>query len=239
MTSPQNPYFAKAMVNRTWALLFGTGFINPIDDMTPENIASHPELLDALSLQFAADGFDVKHMYRAICNSKTYQRTSKPLPENKNDDQLFSHMTVKVLTPEQLYDSIALVTGAARTPPERVKGAAAVKGGPVGNRDQFVQFFLAGSEKTNATEYEAGIPQALRLMNNRITANPNLARGFAANGDSPAVVIEKMYLATVSRRPTPAELDNLTNYVKSNSANEAYGDILWALLNSSEFTMVR
>ena len=239
MTSPQNPYFARAMVNRTWALLFGSGFVNPVDDMTPENVASHPDLLDGLSVQFAADGFDVKHMYRAICNSKTYQRTSKPLPGNKTDDQLFSHMTVKVMSPEQLFDSITQVTGASRIPQEKGKPPITTKGGPGGPRDQFVNFFLAGSEKTSPTEYEAGIPQALRLMNNRITANPNLARGFAASGDSPATVIEKMYLATVSRRPTPAELDNLTNYVKSNSANEAYGDILWALLNSSEFTMVK
>jgi hypothetical protein len=237
MTSPQNPYFAKAMVNRTWALMFGSGFVNPVDDMTPENIATHPELLDALSAQFAADGFDVKHMYRAICLSKSYQRTSKPLPENKNDDQLFSHMTVKVMSPEQLYDSIAQVTGASRAQPGRPMQAG--KGGPTGPRDQFVNFFLAGSEKTNPTEYEAGIPQALRLMNNKLTANPALARGFAGSGDSPATVIEKMYLATVSRRPTQSELDNLTNYVKSNSATEAYGDILWALLNSSEFTMVK
>lgn len=237
MTSPQNPFFAKAMVNRTWALLFGSGFVNPVDDMTPENVATHPDLLDALATQFAADGFDVKHLYRAICLSKTYQRTSKPLPGNKTDDQLFSHMTVKVLTPEQLFDSISKVTGASRTPPGRPIQMG--KGGPAGPRDQFVNFFLAGADKANPTEYEAGIPQALRLMNNKITANPNLAKGFVSPGDAPAVVIEKMYLSTVSRRPTAEEVEKLTAYVKSNSAVEAYSDILWALLNSSEFTMVK
>ncbi len=238
MTDPRNPFVAKAMVNRTWALLFGTGFVNPIDDMLPENEASHPELLDALALQFVADGFDVKHMYRAICNSMTYQRTSKPLPENKNDESLFSHMTIKVMAPEQLYDSLNQVTGAATATPQKGKPAAGGRNNP-NARDQFVQFFLAGAESTNPTEYEAGIPQALRLMNSRVTSNPNLARGYVSPGDSPNAVIEKLYLATLSRRPSVEEVERLTTYIKTGTAQEAYSDILWALMNSSEFTMVR
>jgi hypothetical protein len=236
MTAADNPYFCKAIVNRTWALAFGSGFVNPIDDLLPENVPSHPELLDALARQFAADGFDLKHLYRAICTSKAYQRTSKPLPGNKADEHLFSRMAVKVMSPEQLYDSLETVTGG-----EKGGGGPRAKGGgPQTPRDRFVQFYLAGAETTNPTEYEAGIPQALRLMNSRITGNPALIRSFAAPGDAPATVITRLYLASLSRRPTAAETDRLTEYVKkASNPMDAYGDVLWALLNSSEFVMIK
>ena len=239
LTGADNPFFAKAAVNRTWALLFGTGFVNPIDDMQPGNPASHPELLDTMAKTFAAGGFDLKHLFRAICNSQTYQRTSKPFGDNHKDDQLFSHKTVKVLSPEQLFDSLAAVTGAmgAERPGRPATGG---KGGPTGPREQFVLFYLAGADGANPTEYEAGIPQALKLMNSRITGNPALIRQFAAPGDKPAQVIEKIYLAALSRRPTAAEQKRLGEYVaKASSPAEAYSDILWAVLNSSEFAMVK
>ncbi len=239
MTAPDNPYFARAMVNRTWAVLFGTGFVNPIDDMHEGNPPSHPDLLAAVAQNFAANGFDIKYLYRSICNSQTYQRTSKPIAANEKDDHLFSHMTVKVLSPEQLYDSLATITGAETTVRERM-GKGAGKKGPANGRDGFVQFFLAGAEATHPTEYDAGIPQALRLMNSRVTGNPGLIRQFASPGDRSATVIERIYLAALSRRPTPTETGRLTSYVaKASTPAEAYGDILWAVLNSSEFTMVK
>jgi hypothetical protein len=181
----------------------------------------------------------VKNLYRAIANSKAYQRTSKPHAGNQSDETLFSHVAIKTLTPEQLYDSLNLVTagGEKVAPAPRAAGG---KKGPGGPRDGFVQFFLGGADASNPTEYEAGIPQVLRLMNSRITGNPNVVKSFVATGDKPAAVIEKMYLATLSRRPTAAETEKLTAFVaKSATAQEAYGDILWAVLNSSEFTMVK
>ena len=239
MTAPNNPFFSKAMVNRTWALLFGTGFVNPVDDMHDENPASHPELLEGMAKNFTNNGFDVKYLYRAICNSQTYQRTSKPVKGNESDDQLFSHMVVKVMSPEQLYDSLTRVTGGegrAAAPAPR----AANQRNRANQRDNFVQFFLAGAETSNATEYEAGIPQALKLMNSRVVGNPALVRRFApprANADE---VIEKIYLAGLSRRPTRDEMTKLKEYVsKAGTENEAYGDILWVVLNSSEFAMVK
>ena len=78
MTKPDNPFFAKAMVNRTWAALFGSGFVNPIDDMHDGNVPSHPALLDAMARDFSRNGFDVKFLYKIILLSKAYQRTSKP-----------------------------------------------------------------------------------------------------------------------------------------------------------------
>src|SRR5439155_15355018 len=92
LTSADNPYFAKAMVNRMWGQYFGHGFVNPIDNMHDANPASHPELLQEMAHQFAANGFDLKYLIRAVCNSQTYQRTSKPFGGNEDDNTLFSHM---------------------------------------------------------------------------------------------------------------------------------------------------
>jgi hypothetical protein len=240
MTDPNNPFFARAMVNRTWAHLFGRGIVHPVDDMMPENEPSHPELLDALARHIATAGeFDVKYLVKAICLSQTYQRTSKPTADNKADVKLFSHMTMKVLSPEQLFDSLAQVTGniGGGGPKAKAKG---VRGAPAGARAQFVNFFLAGADTTSPIDYEAGIPQALRLMNSPIANNPAVVRSIVGSATKPEDAIEKIYLAALSRRPTADETRMLTEYVaKAGSPNTAYSDILWAVLNSSEFTLVR
>lgn len=241
MTSAENPYFSRALVNRTWAHLLGRGFVNPVDDMMPENEPSHPELLDALAYHIGATGFDLKYLIKAICLSQTYQRSSKPTPENKADTKMFSHMTVKVMSPEQLFDSLGKVTGnirgadAARGPKGANKGMV-----PVGARAQFVNFFLAGAETASAIDYEVGIPQALRLMNSPIANNPATVRAIVGMTSTPEEAIERIYLAALSRQPTADEKKTLMNYVnKSGTRIAAYGDILWAVLNSSEFTLVR
>ncbi|MBN9119500.1 MAG: DUF1553 domain-containing protein [Planctomycetes bacterium] len=240
MTGPDNPFFARAMVNRTWALLFGRGFINPVDDMLVENEASHPELLDALAVHVARAGeYDLKYLIKAICLSDAYQRTSKPQPANKDDHKLFSHMQVKVLSPEQLFDSLGQVTGNLKADGKAPKGAVGGMKGRVGNREAFVNFFLAGAETANTIDYETGIPQALRLMNSPIANSANSVRALVGANSKPADALEKIYLATLSRRPTDAEVKDLTAYVDRVGAGTAYGDILWAVLNSSEFTLVR
>lgn len=238
MTSPDNPFFARSMVNRTWAMFFGRGFVNPVDDMLVENQASHPELMDALAIHIAKAGaFDLKYLIKAICLSDAYQRTSKPTAANKDDRKLFSHLQVKVLSPEQLYDSLAQVTGNLKADAKAPRPIGGQKG-RVGNREAFVNFFLAGAETASPIDYDAGIPQALRLMNSPIANNAASVRALVGNG-KPAEALEKIYLATLSRRPTAEETKNLTEYIDRVGANTAYGDILWAVLNSSEFTLVR
>ncbi len=241
MTSPNNPFFAKALVNRTWAHLFGRGFVNPVDDMLPENDPTHPDLLAALASHVSTAGeFDLKYLIKAICLSDAYQRTSKPTADNKADKALYSHVSVKVVSPEQLYDSLAQVTGNGRAMDAKgPKGGAVPKGGRVGARDTFVNFFLAGADSTSPLDYEAGIPQALRLMNSPIANNPAAVRAVTGGATKPEEALERIYLATLSRRPTAEETKNLTAYVTRVGAPTAYGDILWAVLNSSEFTLVR
>jgi hypothetical protein len=238
MTAPSNPFFARAMVNRTWAQLFGRGIVNPVDDLIETNKPSHPELLDELAAHFAATGFDVKYLIRGICGSKAYQRSAKPTSENKADVQLFSHMAVKQLSAEQLFDSLQQVIGkTALAGKGRPADAAAGKRGPTTERERFVQFYLAGSEEVNPTEYDAGIPQALRLMNAKNAQIAATAKQLTT-GLKPEAAIEKLYLTVLARRPTADETKRLTEHVKANPT-DGYADVLWAVLNSSEFSMIR
>ncbi len=237
LTDAKNPFFAKAMVNRTWAALFGRGIVNPIDDMIDTNEPSHPELLAELSAKFAAGGFDVKLLVKGVVLSRAYQRTSKPTAANKADADHYSHQQIKVLSPEMLYDSLTRVVGTPPAAKGPAGGGAANRAGAVTPRDRFVEFFLAGSDEPKAAEYEAGIPQALRLINGRNTQPATLK---LLGGSKGAEAFEKIYLAALSRRPTADEVKRLTDYVaKASTPGEGYGDVLWAVLNSSEFAMVR
>jgi hypothetical protein len=243
MTSPQNPYFSRAMVNRLWAQFFGRGLVNPIDDMHEGNPPSHPQLLADLSAQFTASGFDVKQFIRALCNSEAYQRTSKPNTSNRDAaPELFSRMAVKVLTPEQLYDSLVQVLGAP-TPENfrRRQGVAAAAAARLRNitpRMVFVAFFK-GEDNAEPTEYQAGIPQVLRLMNSPQLNNTTMLAPLLKSGKTPEQIIEYLYLATLSRRPTAPEMQRTLALVHKHAdePRQAYGDILWVLLNSSEFTL--
>ena len=242
IASPSNPFFAKAYVNRLWAQFYGRGFVNPVDDMSNENTPSHPELLKALATEFANSGFDIKNLVRGICNSNTYQRTSRPVGDNRDDKTLFSHQAIKVLGPEQLYDSLQAVLGT-------LPGGGAIrtgKGGAQTPRDAFALFFM-GTENSKPTDYEAGIPQVLRLMNNPAMATARLTNVVNTVGEisknkttEPAKVLEKLYLTTLARRPTADETKRLTDYIaKQADQKTAYADVLWVLLNSSEFALNR
>src|SRR5262249_6634659 len=113
LTAKDNPYFARATVNRVWAHFFARGLVNPIDDMRPDNKPTHPALLKAWAEAFRAEP-DSKALIGATCSSETYQRTSRPLPENSSDEKWYSHPPVKVLSARQLLASLATATGVQR-----------------------------------------------------------------------------------------------------------------------------
>src|SRR5262249_9556219 len=109
LVSGQNPYFAQTAANRLWANFMGIGIHDPVDDEpSEESPSSHPELLAELGQQFVAHNFDVKYLMRAIALSKAYQRTSTVTHPSQNDSRLFARMAVKGMSPEQLFDSLAL-----------------------------------------------------------------------------------------------------------------------------------
>jgi len=234
ITSTKNEFFAKAMVNRLWFQMFGRGLVNPVDDMHEGHPATHPELLAQLTEQFKASGFDMKFLLRAIANSDTYQRTSRAQDGNEIDTELYSHAFMRVLSAEQLYDSLELVLGRERggregkRPQQQVRNA----GTP---RQAFVKFFRT-VENPDPLDYQAGIPQALRLMNSP-QANGAAVVNELQNA-SPEEAVQKLYLTVLSRRATDAEVQRMTQFASQQaSPRAAYGDMLWALVNSSEFAL--
>jgi hypothetical protein len=235
LTSPKNKYFAPAAVNRMWAHFFARGLVHPIESMHPDNAATHPAVLKTLADDFASSKFDHKRLIRVVCNTRAYQRTSKPLSENASDDKLYSHMPVKVIGARQLLESLATATGyrekERETPkPAMPKGKAA---GPV----TLVRFFDTREYDDDLTEYAYGVPQVLRLMNTNLTnrAAEAAKRIIKAAEGKRATVIEDLYLTALTRRPRAEELERMSKYIERSDEDRAYAGVLWALLNSAEF----
>jgi hypothetical protein len=232
-----NPYLARSMVNRLWAQMFSRGLVHPIDNIHDGNPASHPELLEDLTRRFKDGKYDVKAFLRGLCLSETYQRSSKPVEGNKDAVvDSYARMPMKVLTPEQLYDSLLLVLGSPERGAKARKADTTPVKGAKGPRAQFVAFF-SGEEGADATEYQVGIPQALQLMNATRTNAPGIAVKLTGGATDPAKALESLYLATLNRKPTSSELAMARDHSKkASNARQAASDVLWALINSSEFT---
>jgi hypothetical protein len=227
ITSPRNPYFAKAQVNRVWSMYFGRGLVNPVDDMHEGNPASHPALLNDLAASFVASGYDVKELVRAITLSQTYQRSSKPIKGNEEaDTQLHARMAIKVLSGEMMYDSMVLIHGNPTDGTGR------------GPRNNYAGFFGI-EDASDTTEYSHGIPQALRLMNSTQFSKTAVMNRATNGRRTPREVIEELFLITLARRPTSEEASKLLARVKKGEERNGYTDILWALLNCSEFALNR
>lgn len=238
MTSADNKFFARAMVNRFWYQLYGRGLVNPVDDMHDDNAASHPELLATLTEQFKLHNFDTKFLVRAICNSEVYQRSSVSNADLASvDPELYGRREMRTMTPEQMYDSLVTILGQAQKG-DAPKDKAAKKGGPVTPRDNFLAFFRV--EDYNPLEYQNGIPQALRMMNSPFTNRAELTAAELTKGaKTPAEAIDRLFIAALSRRATTKETERLTTYINrpGSTARVAHGDILWSLINSSEFVL--
>jgi hypothetical protein len=246
VTSPENPYFARATVNRMWYQLFGRGLVEPVDDMVgAESSASHPELLDDLASAFAVQRFDLKFLIRAITASRAYQLTSARTHPGQDDQRLFARMPLRGLTAEQLLDSLVQATGHRDTAP----GDQRNSGGPNPGRDELLSKFTEQNDPP--TEFQTTILQALALMNGGLIADQTaLERSefLAAIVDAPFLDtpgrIETLYLATLSRTPKPKELERAIRFLE-NSAGEdretarmqALADVFWSLLNSGEFLL--
>src|SRR5688572_19001115 len=231
LTSARNPYFARAMANRTWWRLFGRGLVNPVDDMHAANEPSHPDLLDLLARRFAESGFDHKFLTRAIASSRAYQRTSRPGDAPDKQAALFGRMPVKVLSAGQLYDSLVAILGS----PVRKSG------GPQPDaRAEFVQFFSDDADP-DPTAYRRGIPHLLRQMNSDQFAGRNvaaLAARLAKPDRSADDVAGELFLTILSRRPTADEQKLFRTHAdRTGSLETAAREFAWALLMTSEFSL--
>ncbi len=234
MSAPDNPYFARAMVNRTWWRLFGRGIVNPVDDMHAANPPSHPELLDLLARRFIESGFDLKFLTRAIVSSRAYQRTSRPGDAPEKQAALFGRMSVKVLSAGQLYDSRATIFG----PPERARKADPRQS----VRAEFTQFF-SDDGSPDPTAYRRGIPHLLRQMNSGQFGGRKaaaLAARVAKPGRSPDEVASDLFLTILSRRPTATEQSLFHDHASRVGSTEAAArELAWALTMTSEFSLNR
>ncbi|MCE9568016.1 MAG: PSD1 and planctomycete cytochrome C domain-containing protein [Planctomycetes bacterium] len=241
ITAADNPYFADATVNRVWAELFGRGLVNPVDDLSPENPASHPEVLRALADEFRASGFDRKHLIRCICNSKTYQRTSRGT--DTAGEKVYARVPVKVMAPGALYDSLVRTTGVKEVRldvylPSGGRGGVTAKR-PA--REVFVRFFGTRDPDAPGTEYTHGIPQALGLLNGPTFTRPTpVVEQLVKDKVMPEKAVERLYLAALARRPTADETKLMTAYLaKRTDPAIGYAGVLWILLNSPEFVLIR
>lgn len=244
LTAARNPFFARATANRVWGQLFGKGIVEPIDNFGIEHQPTSPELLDLLAGHFVGTDFSLRELFRSVVLSKAYRLSSGAVSVDDNRPQLFAQMNIKTLTAEQVYDCISVATLLDSNP---TGDAMAVNVARIGNtsRAAFVQQFRTPVGRN--TEYQGGIPQALTLMNGGLISG---ATGLSTSGlltslEAPFFTnkerIEVLYLATLSRKPRPSEWKLLDGYIgedaKGNELQEGLADILWALLNSAEFTL--
>ncbi|MEM8666913.1 MAG: DUF1549 and DUF1553 domain-containing protein [Planctomycetota bacterium] len=249
LTGPDNPYFARATANRLWSHFFGIGIVDPVDDFGVMNEPVSPELLDTLASQLIDTNFDLKSLIRSIVLSRAYQLSSGASLVGDQDEQtekrlkLFAQMNVKTLTAEQLYDCIAVATMLDQS--EANASDYSINRFGNGRREEFLQQFSAPA--SNRSEYMAGIPQALMLMNGSLTSeataeqNSGLIRSLQAPFFTNDQRIEIVFMATMSRPPRKEELALVANFVPEDASvdqrNAGMADLLWALINSSEFAL--
>ncbi|MCA9017388.1 MAG: DUF1553 domain-containing protein, partial [Planctomycetaceae bacterium] len=244
VTSSQNPYFAKATANRIWSLFFGRGIIDPVDDFSSTNRASHPELLNLLATRFQEHQYDLKYLIREITNSQTYQLSSRQTDPSQSRVEWYGKMPTRGLTAEQIFANLVQATGFFRQTTE--SNPLLIGSGADTPQAEFYELFKSDSE--NQLDPKASILQALALMNGSFITNATSLEQsdvFTAIVDFPEISVEKkieaFYLSTLSRFPTETESARLTAYVSAEKSDEnrthAYSDLFWALLNSSEFLL--
>jgi hypothetical protein len=263
LTGPDNPYFAKALVNRVWRNYLGRGLVEAEDDLRETNPPSNRELFDALAADFVRNKYDVKHLMRVILNSAAYQRSSKPLKENAPDDRFASHSLLRRLPGEVILDAYSDITGVP-TPFDRITSAGGdaitpIATYPAGTRamqipdplttSRFLDAFgraerlqTCSCERTS----DASVAQALHLnnghtLNDKLRDKTSVVAKWLADGLTDGEIVDKVFLRALSRHPTIAEkrkfLDILAAGAKdgAQSRREAVEDFVWAVLTGREF----
>lgn len=262
LTSPKNPYFAKAFANRIWKNFMGRALVEAEDDLRETNPATNRELFDALAQELIAKKFDMKHIIRLIANSASYQRSAKPVPGNEADDRFYSRYLLRRMSAEVMLDSVSQVTNVP-TPFNLIYtgvegGTAATSNYPEGVRalqlpdsrvaSKFLDAFGRPDRQQTCScerQQDSTVGQAL-MLNNGQMLNDKL-RGAKSRVTqmlnaklSDAEVVQQVFALALSRPPTTAELNKLTagmaSYDKTEAGRrEAIEDIFWAILTSREF----
>ena len=257
LVSPDNPYFAKSIVNRVWANFFGTGLVDRVDDLRVSNPASNEALLSEAARFLVSQRHDLKALMREILRSETYQRSSEPLPGNAADTRFYARYYPRRLMAEVILDAYSQVTGV----PTEFRRAT-------GNGDTFQLTYPAGTRALELPDSQVasyflksfGKPDRLQTCECERSAEPSVAQVLhIANGDtlnaklsskdcrparllekavSPEDVIEEAYLAAFARSPTAGERTRLARLLADAPAADKRAvleDIYWAMLSSKEF----
>jgi hypothetical protein len=244
MVEKQNPFFARSIANRYWKHFLGRGLVEPEDDMRVTNPPSNPALLDAIANHLIESKYDLKQLVRYICNSRTYQLDSEPNGENLRDRKSYSRYYPKRMSAEQILDSIDQVTGTKTAFDMMPEGTRAVALPDSGFKSYFLSVF-GRPDATTACECERAnestLAQSLHFANSKElldklsspTALPQeMLKSF---GDDDARIRE-IYMRAFSRAPKEAEMKTALEYLqRKENKQEAYQDLVWAILNCKEF----
>ena len=251
LTSPDNDLFSRNLANRIWAQLMGRGIVEPVDDVRVSNPPVNGPLLDALAKRLVEVKFDLRSLVRDICNSRVYQLSSKPTPSNAGDTRQFSHSHLRRLRADAIIDSVVTVTEVPRDFGNFAAGTRAIdvyprhQGDTAGPHfaDPFFHTFGAASRATVAaaeTKREPTLSQALHMIvgdsvRDRLSQG-KVIKNLIETKSTPEDIIDELYIRTLSRRPTTAEMTGMREIVGDNVKEPAvYEDILWSLLNSTAF----
>ena len=251
LTAADNKLFRENLANRIWAQIIGRGVVDPVDDTRVSNPPANAPLFEALGSRLAELKFDLRGLVRDICNSRTYQLSSRPNPSNALDTRQFSHAHLRRLRADTLLDAITDVTGKpadfANFPPGTRAIAfhprnAGGDGRGVPSREFFHNFGQATRETVAAaeTKREPTLAQTLHLIvgdtvRDRLAAN-GVLKTLVETKSTPEDVIEELFIRTLARKPDGEEMAAMIALVADKPKDPAaYEDIFWSLLNSTEF----
>jgi hypothetical protein len=252
LTSPANPYFARALVNRLWKNFMGRGLVEAVDDMRATNPPSNEELLDALTKDFVAHQFDVKYLIRTMMNSAAYQRSSRANETNQQDERYYSRYIIRRLPAEAMLDAVSQVTGAPTDFPGYPPGMRAVQLPDARVNSYFLQIFGRPPRAITCEcerSAEPSVAQALHVINGetinqKLRAPGSIVDTFIKLGVSDEMAINHLYLAAFSRPPSQSELTSLLALLSASkdadqnpveARRQAMEDLAWAALTSKEF----
>lgn len=245
LTDKSNPYFARAVVNRYWGILNGRGIVHPLDDFGKNNLPSHPEILDILAKDFVDNGYDVRRLLRILTSTYAYQASSRvPTPhrENPPPDDLFAYQQLKPLSAEQIVMSIFEATRLRDAKNRQITGAIKTRARAVVSLFNFT-FDTDGMEEVSG--FEGTIPQALLMLNGPLTNEtlrpiPGTTLGeIAASKESVDKKLDTLFLSTLTRLPDANDRIYFKRYLRDEGYKpEAWADVQWTLLNTSEFLFV-
>jgi uncharacterized protein DUF1549/uncharacterized protein DUF1553 len=245
ITSPGNPWFARAIMNRMVKHYLGRGLVEPVDDFRVTNPPSNQALLDALARDFVENGYSLKHTARLILKSRVYQLSSEPNGTNRGDPLNYSRYYVKRLMAEQLADAITGVTGVPEKYPGYMLGTRAMSI-PQGAPSYFLATFgrMKAREVICERDSQPDMAQAMHLISGETLLRQTTAKGghldqwMADAKLSDEDIVRRLFLAALVREPDPREIAVALEPVRakgSGARRQAFEDVLWTIFNSKEF----